>query len=132
MIVVRDDRVGCSAKLNKATCSMARTISLSEIESRVLSALQAHLLAPDIVAAAVEAYREERNRLAKDTARLRRDAERDLAAFDRKIAGIISAIEAGGEPRALSQRLNDLEAERRAAAARVAATGGAEVLTLHP
>lgn len=132
MIVVRDDRVGCSARLNKATCAMGRTISLNEIEKRVLSALQAHLLAPDIVAAAVEAYREERNRLTKDTARQRRDAERDLAAVDRKIAGIVSAIEAGGDPRALSQRLNDLEAERRTVAARLPAADGSDVLTLHP
>ncbi|MGL4397047.1 MAG: recombinase family protein [Hyphomicrobium sp.] len=132
MIVVRDDRVGCSANRNKATCDNRGTICLSEIEKRILAVLQAELLAPDIVDAAIEAYREERNRLAKDTARARRDIERDLATVDRKISGIVTAIEAGGDPRALAARLNDLEAERRNIDARLRASQGADVVALHP
>jgi DNA invertase Pin-like site-specific DNA recombinase len=49
MIVIYKDRLGCSTRLNKGTCSNRRTITLSEIEGRVLNALHAHLLTPDAV-----------------------------------------------------------------------------------
>ncbi|NJO33550.1 MAG: hypothetical protein HC869_10765 [Rhodospirillales bacterium] len=38
---------------------------MAEIEARVVAALKSYLLAPDLVAEAVEAYRIERSRLAK-------------------------------------------------------------------
>ena len=93
MIIVRDDRVGCSARMNKMTCDNRRTISLAEIEARILKVLQEHLLTPDVVASAVEKYRVERERLAKGRAKTRRAAERELAAVMRKISGVITAIE---------------------------------------
>jgi site-specific DNA recombinase len=130
MIVVRDDRVGCSARINRATCTNRRTIRLKDIEQRVLTALQAHLLAPEIVAAAVEAYRAERAKLVKDTDRRRRDCERDLAAIDRRIAGIVAAIEVGGDSRVLAQRLNALEAERLTVAE--SRPPASDVTVLHP
>lgn len=132
MIVVWKDRVGCSSKINRGICGARRTILLGEIEHRVLAALEAHLLAPDIVAAAVEAYREERARLNAERARNRRNAERDLAAIDRKIAGIVAAIEAGGDPRTLAQRLNALEQERTAIVGRLPDEVGAGAIELHP
>jgi hypothetical protein len=71
MIIVRDDRVGCSARMNKMTCDNRRTISLSEIEARILKVLQEHLLTPEVVALAVERYRVVHERLAKGRARTR-------------------------------------------------------------
>lgn len=82
-------------------CSSRRTIRLRDIEARVLASLEAHLLAPDIVEAAVEAYREGRARLNAERARGRRNAERDLAAVDRRIAGIVAATR-GPLPSALT------------------------------
>jgi hypothetical protein len=40
--------------MNKMTCDNRRTISLAEIEARILKVLQEHLLTPDVVASAVE------------------------------------------------------------------------------
>jgi site-specific DNA recombinase len=121
MIVVRDDRVGCSGRLNKGICGNRRTIRLEEIEQRVLVALQRYLLAPDVVAAAIEAYREERNRLAQERAKAARGASRDLGAVERKIARIVHAIAAGdGDQRALCGQLNVLAAERNKLEVRIA------------
>jgi hypothetical protein len=50
----------------------------------------------------------------------------------RKISGVITAIESGGDPRSLALRINELEAERRAVEARLPSRGADEVLTLHP
>lgn len=132
MIIVRDDRIGCSARMNKNTCNNGRTVRLAEIEQRILKVLQDHLLTPDVVASAVEAYRIERERLATRQAKSRRTAERELAAVMRKISGVIAAIEAGGDTRSLAERINGLEAERRAIEARLPSCGADEVLILHP
>ena len=69
MIIARDDRVGCSARMNKMTCDNRRTILFAEIEARILKVLQEHLLTPDVVTSAVEKYRVERERLAKGRAK---------------------------------------------------------------
>ena len=132
MIVVRDDRVGCSARINRKTCANRRTIRLAEIERRVLKVLQEHLLAADVVALAIEAYRIESERLVKSQAKSRREAERDLAAVTRKISGVITAIEAGGDPRSLAMRINELEAERRAIETRLPSADPQQVLAIHP
>ncbi len=131
MIIICSDRVGCSAHQNKGTCDNRRSIRLAEIEERVVAALKRYLLAPDLVAEAVEAYRIERSRLAKERAKQRRNAERDLAAIDRKIAGVIAMGEKGGDPRALALRLNELEAERRALLAQMPGKE-TDTIALHP
>jgi hypothetical protein len=58
--VVQDERRRCSTLQNSRRCTNTRTIKTSEVEQRVLVALRKHLLAPDVVAVAVEAYRKER------------------------------------------------------------------------
>ena len=55
MIIICGDRVGCSAHQNKGTCDNRRSIRLAGIESLVVTALKSYLLAPDLVAEAVEA-----------------------------------------------------------------------------
>jgi DNA invertase Pin-like site-specific DNA recombinase len=132
MIIICGDRVGCSAHQNKGTCDNRRSIRLAEIEERVVAALKSYLLAPDLVAEAVEAYRIERSRLAKERAKQRRNAERDLAAIDRKIAGVVAGLESGGDPRALAQRLNDLEAERRALLPQIPSAKESDAIAVHP
>lgn len=132
MIIVGGDRVGCSAHQNKGTCDNRRSIRLAEIEERVVAALTKYLLAPDLVADAVEAYRIEQTRMAKERAKQRRSAERELAAIDRKIAGVVAGLESGGDPRALALRLNGLEAERRALLTQVPLGQEGDAIALHP
>jgi site-specific DNA recombinase len=132
MIIICSDRVGCSGKQNKGTCNNRRSIRLAEIEERVVAALRSFLLAPDVVAEAVEAYRIERERTAKERARRRRDAERDHATLERKINGVISAIENGGDTKALVGRLNKLVAERVSLQALLPQEHAHDAITLHP
>ncbi len=77
--VVRDDVMRCSTLANSRGCDNRRTIRTGEVEARVLSALQQHLLAPDVVAAAVDAYREERQHLATRRRRRHGEMSRDIA-----------------------------------------------------
>ncbi len=132
MIIVCGDRVGCSAKQNKGTCDNRRSIRLAEIEERVVAALRSFLLAPEVVAEAVEAYRIEWVRTAKERARQRRDAERDLATIERKINAVITGMENGGDPKLLANRLNALGAERHALIAMSPIEHTKDAIALHP
>jgi hypothetical protein len=53
---------------------------------RVLAALKKHLLAPDVIGAATDAYRKERKRLSREAARERGSLQRELGQRERKIA----------------------------------------------
>lgn len=132
MIVVREDRLGCSGRINKAVCDNAKTIRLGKIQERVLDALKVHLLRPDLIAAAIEFYRQERERLASERAKAARAAERDLSAVEGKIRRIVAAIEDGGQIETLTKRLADLEREKREISARAPKTISDNVLSLHP
>jgi hypothetical protein len=88
MIVIGTGRIGCSAKVNKSTCGDREPVRLSE--GRVVSVLGSFLLAPDVVAGAVEAYRLQRECTAQEYARRRRDATREIGMIGRKIAMTLS------------------------------------------
>ena len=122
--------LGCSTRRNCGACDNARNISTAEISSRVLDALQKHLLQPNLVELAVETYRKERERLAKEISRTRRDVERDLAAVERKIKALLTMVENGSDPRAAAVRMNELEAERRML--EQAKPGNPNTVTVHP
>lgn len=136
MIMTNKLRLACSARVNKRTCDNARTIPLLEVESRVLTALQQRLLAPDVVAQAVEAYRAERSRVAAEQARAGRLHARELADIDRKIARVIDIIENNDHSReaarALTARVGDLERARTDLLARSPAPIDDQTLALHP
>ncbi len=133
MIVIREDYVGCSAQRNRGTCTNRRTIRLAEIESRILAVLQKHLLDPDVVAGAIEVYRAERTKLAKQLANAERDMASQLAALERKMKALVTQIEDGApNGRQLAQRLVELEAQEDVLRAKLSRQKAADVVILHP
>jgi site-specific DNA recombinase len=74
--VVKDERMRCSTLANSRGCTNTRTIKVDDVEARVLSALQNYLLAPDMVAAAVDAYRDERRKLSESRRKRRHILEK--------------------------------------------------------
>jgi site-specific DNA recombinase len=131
-IVVSHAWLGCSAVRNTGTCNNRRLIRVSEVESRVLAALQLHLLTPEAVAAAVEAYRTERLRLSSKHAQSRNSLERDLAEVRRKIAHVTKAIEDGGNFKLLVPRLNELGLRQQDLESTLSTTADRQVVALHP
>ena len=132
MIVVGTDRVGCSAKENRGTCDNRRSIRLVEVEERVVAALRNFLLAPDVVAEAVEAYRLQRERSSKERARQQREAEREIGVIGRKIDAIMTMAENGGNPKELVPKLNAFVAQREELREFVANVAGTKPIALHP
>jgi site-specific DNA recombinase len=131
-IVVSHAWLGCSAVRNTGTCNNRLLIKVSEVEGRVLAALQFHLLTPEAVAVAVEVYRAERLRLFRERSKSRNSLERDLAEVRRKIAHVTKAIEDGGDLNLLVPRLNELGLRQEDLARGLSTAADRQVVAFHP
>jgi site-specific DNA recombinase len=131
--VVKDDRMRCSTRQNSRACDNSRTICVSQVEERVLLALRQHLLAPDVVAAAVEAYREERRKLSEQRKKQRVGLEREAIAIARRLANFLEMIETGlADPKASAQRFNELVEQQREIERALAEAQRPDKIELHP
>jgi site-specific DNA recombinase len=130
--IVGLDRYGCATRRSKGTCSNAAVIGRREVENRVLAGLKDRLMAPELVAVFIEEFNAELRRIAKASEGELDMARRVLADVERKIAGIVKAIEDGAYNPTLKARLSALENEKVRAQARLATTQPAPVVRLHP
>jgi site-specific DNA recombinase len=112
--IMAKDRYGCAGRRSKGMCTNDRTISRQEIEARILRALKQNLLTPELVAEFTRAYQEEVNRLTKEASGRAAEVGAKLAAVQRKIDGIMRAIEDGLYQPSMKVRLTELEAEKAA------------------
>jgi site-specific DNA recombinase len=113
-IIATHDYLRCSGRVNSGICDCSRTIEMREVEERVLGALRRNLLASNVVADAVETYRQERMRLAAVRRQSRGRLEGDLSDIERKINRMLKMVEDGhAEPAIAGPRLNQLAQERR-------------------
>jgi hypothetical protein len=110
--IIGRDRYACSTRRQKGTCDNRLTITRKEIEARILAGLKERLLAPDLVAAFVQAFQEEVRREHDTLKGERALRERKAAELDRKIAAIFRAIEDGLYEPAMKARLTELKEER--------------------
>ncbi len=129
--IVAKDRYGCATRRGKGTCENKATVSRMEIEERVLGGLKEKLLSPELVREFVLAFQEEANRAKAEREQRAAADHQQLFSVQRKVAGIVSAIEEGDYSRALRDRLADLEKQQDELEARLSE---AKTLTvrLHP
>jgi len=132
-IIATHDYLRCSGRVNSGICDCSRTIEMREVEERVLGALRRNLLASNVVADAVETYRQERMRLAAARRQSRGRLEGDLADIERKINRMLKMVEDGhAEPSIAGPRLNQLAFERRQLEAAVASEPPNKVVEVFP
>ena len=112
--IMAKDRYGCATHIKAGTCSNGNTITRLALERRVLDALRDKMMAPDAMAEFILAYNTEvaAVRAAQAHERVAQGAE--LIEVDRKISGLIDAIENGAWSSALQERLTALESDKRA------------------
>ena len=130
--ILMPDRYGCSTRRSKGTCANTLMIERTELESRVLARLKERLMAPELVEVFVVEYRAELRRATQAAEGKRLTVTRALAEVDRKIAGILRAIEDGHYNPTLTSRLSALEAERAELNAKLASLSSAPMIELHP
>jgi len=131
--IIAKHRYGCATRRGKGTCENNRTIDRRRIETRVLGGIKEGLLAPELVADFVRGYAEELAAAEREAGRQRTRAEAELADVDRRLAGVLSAIEAGAFSETLRARLDELEGRKAELKATLsAATEAAPPARLHP
>nr|WP_280517751.1 recombinase family protein [Falsirhodobacter halotolerans] len=132
--LINKTRYGCSASRNKggAACTNRATIERAEVEARVLGGLKERLLHPELIVAFVEEYRRAFNAAAGNRSADRTKAERELAQIDRKIAGILSAIEDGMYHPSMKAKMEGLEVRKTELTRSLAETPEPPALRLHP
>ena len=122
--IVGKDRYGCATRRAKGTCANAITIIRQEIEDRVISGLKDKLMAPELVRTFVEEFQAEVNRLQAERQQAIASKSTRLTSVERKIAGILAAIEDGNYNRSLTERLGALEDEQEALTRELAQSPG--------
>jgi site-specific DNA recombinase len=130
--IVGKDRFGCADRRAKGTCSNTQTITRQAIEARVLSGLKEKLFAPELVAEFVRSFQEEVNASRRTAKQRQEDARRELDAIERKMAGVVKAIEDGMYSPLLKERMKGLEARKAELSAVLAATPELASVELHP
>jgi site-specific DNA recombinase len=106
------DCLGCVAHREKGTCNNNRTITLVELERRVLGGLKERLLAPELFAEYVMEFRAEISRLRIGTAERQTVIQKRLLDLVHRIERIVDAISDGTASTSLRARLMDLERQR--------------------
>ena len=126
-------RLQCTTHRESGSCPNGRRVYLDEIEALAIKGLRQHLAHPQMITEFVEAYNVERKRLKKEASSERSRIERRLGEIEREIKRIVDFIVKGMATDALIPRMNELEAERKALAARLEETNEADnVIALHP
>jgi site-specific DNA recombinase len=132
-IIATHGYLRCSARANSGTCDNARTILMSEIEQRVLGALRNQLLATDLVQVAVEEYRRERTRLAKERRKARLRLEVELADVTNKIERMLDLLQDGNIEKGKGvARVNELTVEEKRLTQELAADPAPAVVEIYP
>ncbi len=126
------DRYACATRRSKGTCSNALVINRQQLEARILNGLKERLMAPELVKAFVDEFNAEIRRSAQDSETKRTSLKRALTDIERKIAGILRAIEDGNYNPTLTKRLSALETDKAIAETNFANAAVAPKLRIHP
>ena len=109
--ILAQDRYGCATRRSKGICDNNATISRQEIEARALEGLKDRLMAPELVREFIRAFQEEANRTAREQDQHSKADRIQLQLVERKITGIVTAVEEGRYSRVLGDRLSELESQ---------------------
>src|SRR4029079_5644378 len=126
--ILAQDRYGCATRRSKGIYDNNATISRQEIEARALEGLKDRLMAPELVREFIRAFQEEANRTAREQDQHSKADRIQLQLVERKITGIVTAVEEGRYSRVLGDRLSELESQHEQLRLRLSETS----VRLHP
>ena len=130
--IIGKDRYGCATRRGKGTCDNCQTILRQRIEARVLGALKARMLTPELVQTFIAAYTEELATLQRESGSRRAQLGQQLAGVERRLQGVLRAIEDGAWNETLRRRLTELETEKAGLRAEIAGLAAPPPVQLHP
>jgi hypothetical protein len=131
--IMAKDRYGCATHRSKGTCENTRTILRQRIEHRVLSGLKERMLAPDLVAEFIRAFAKEMAVAHQQAVASRSELDVQLADVERRLQGVLRAVETGAWSETLRRRLRELETHKAALHQQRESMGKpAPAIRLHP
>ena len=104
--------MGCSSARNKGTCSNRRTIHRERLEEDVLSALQGHLMDPELCEVFCEEYTKHMNRLRMDHNASLECHRREFEKVKRRLSQMVDAIADGAPVAPIKDKMHELENRR--------------------
>ena len=118
-IISGPNHLRCSHNRERGTCENNQIIRKDDAESRIMNALQTHLLNPKWIQVFIEEYRSEWESLAGSRATERSKLEKSLGRCDSAIAALIKTLESGIVSQAIADKLKAREAEANAIKAKL-------------
>ncbi len=107
--IASSDRMACTARREKGTCSNSRSIKIESLTSRVLAGIKERLLAPELFAEFAAEYQATRTERAREQSQYRNGLEREANDLMKKIDRIVDAIAEGTDTPALRVKLQEME-----------------------
>jgi hypothetical protein len=131
---VSQTQFGCSTARNKgkALCTNKLTISQTDLEERVLGALQDNLLDQDLLEVFCSEYAKERNRLNAEAEQGRSALEKELATANRAHGKLVDAIIAGIPADQVKGKMQAITERREALEAQLSHTPSPDPIRIHP
>jgi site-specific DNA recombinase len=125
------DYLACSKARKQGLCTNTKGMRRPELDALVIDGLRSRLMAPELVAEFVREFTLEWNRAIAASSIDRDAVARDLAAVERKLAGLIDAISEGMRGAGLQAKMDGLEARKAELVAKLGAPAPATP-RLHP
>ncbi len=131
---VSKDGFGCSTARKKgaAACTNMAVIKQKDLEGRVLSALEHHLMDEEAVRIFCEEYAAERNRLQATRAAGRAELERELKQVSTDHKKLVDAIIAGVPAEQVKDRMIELDARRKDLERQLSTSPAPDPIRIHP
>jgi site-specific DNA recombinase len=132
--ISNSERMACTHRRERGTCTNNHTIRVDDLENRVLGALKERLLAPEVFAEYAREFRAELKRLRDESGGRRETLQREIAEATTGIGRLVDAIVSGTDSPALRERLAQLERDRARLQDELETITAAEreVVDLHP
>jgi site-specific DNA recombinase len=134
MTIINRERYSCSARRERGTCTCPVSISVTELESRILTALKDILFGrEDLIAEFAASFRMEVDRLRRSRHQNVDANRKDLDKVNRSIERAVAFILDGdGDPGIVHQKLTELEARKRDLERSLREFNPAPTLEIHP
>jgi site-specific DNA recombinase len=125
------DYLACSKARKQGLCTNTKGMRRPELDALVIDGLRSRMMAPELVAEFVREFTQEWNRAIAASSVDRDAVARDLAAVERKLAGLIDAIAEGMRGAGLQAKMDALESRKAELVAKLGAPASATP-RLHP
>lgn len=125
------DRVGCTTRRDKGTCSNRRSMKITVLEERVLGALRERLMNDELCAIFCDEYYEHQKRVRLEHNAAMAGYQSEFERNKRQIDKLLDAIAQGLDPLTVKDRINSLSERQRDLEALIKLKDVAPVL-LHP